>query len=83
MKKIEHTVGIDVQENGHIVLRTEAEEIPTVVVQQILDNVVGTVIKITKEKYSEVPQQNTSEKLYKFIALLEFVVLILIAIKLS
>jgi len=82
MEKIEHTVGIDVQENGHIVLKTEAEEIPTVVVQQILDNVVGTVIKITKEKYNEVPQ-NSNEKLYKFIALLEFVVLILIAIKLS
>jgi hypothetical protein len=82
VEKTEHTINIDVQEDGHIVLKTEAEEIPTIIVQQVLDNVVGTVIKITKEKYSNAPQ-HTNERIYKFIALLEFVVLILIAIKLS
>ena len=82
MKEVEHTIGIDVQEDGHIVLKTEAEEIPTIVVQKVLDNVVGTVIKMTKEKYSNAPQ-HTNERIYKFIALLEFVVIVLIAIKLS
>lgn len=82
MKKFEHTIGIDVQENGRIVLETDAKEIPTIVVQKVLDDVIGTVIKMTKEKYSNVTQ-HTNEKIYRFIALLEFVVLILIAIKLS
>lgn len=84
----DHTIGINVEENGHIVLNTTVKEIPTEIVQAILDNVVSNVIDITRKKCAENNSNennhvDNSYKLYRIIAILEFIALILIAFKLS
>ena len=84
MKTKHSTVGIDIKENGQIVLKTDAEEIPTAVVQEILDNVIGTVVNVAREKYKhEEKDRSKYERMYKYIAIFELIIIILIAIKLS
>lgn len=46
----EVVVGLGVEKDGHVVINTNAEELPTDVVQQILDEVICKIVNTSTDK---------------------------------
>ena len=78
-------VGLSVEKDGHIVIQTKAEELPTDVVQQIMDEVIGRIIHLNSDKnLREVIIETRKElKIWRLIAFLATAIMFLVLLKMK
>lgn len=78
-------VGLSIEKDGHVVIQTKAEELPTDVVQQIMDEVIGRIIHLNSDKnLREVIIETRKElKVWRLIALLATAMMFLILLKMK
>ena len=78
-------VGLSVEKDGHVVIQTKAEELPTDVVQQIMDEVIGRIIHLNSDKnLREVIIETRKElKIWRLIAFLATAIMFLVLLKMK
>lgn len=75
-------VAIGIEENGHIKLETEAEQLPKEIVQEVLDSVVTKILSTIKpsnviESYNEAVKESN---MWRFIAIAQLIIFCIIII---
>ena len=78
-------VGLSVEKDGHVVIQTKAEELPTDVVQQIMDEVIGRIIHLNSDKnLREIIIETRKElKIWRLIAFLATTIMFLVLLKMK
>ena len=78
-------VSLGIEKDGHVVIQTEAEELPTDVVQQIMDEVIGRIIHLNSDKnLREVIIETRKElKIWRLIAFLATTIMFLVLLKMK
>ena len=78
-------VGLSVEKDGHVVIQTKAEELPTDVVQQIMDEVIGRIIHLNSDKnLREVIIETRKElRVWRLIAFLATTMMFLVLLKMK
>ena len=78
-------VGLSVEKDGHVVIQTKAEELPTDVVQQIMGEVIGRIIHLNSDKnLREVIIETRKElKIWRLIAFLATAIMFLVLLKMK
>ena len=78
-------VGLSVEKDGHVVIQTKAEELPTDVVQQIMDEVIGRIIHLNSNKnlLEEVIETRKELKIWRLIAFLATAIMFLVLLKMK
>lgn len=78
-------VGLSVEKDGHVVIQTKAEELPTDVVQQIMDEVIGRIIHLNSNKnlLEEIIETRKELKIWRLIAFLATAIMFLVLLKMK
>lgn len=78
-------VGLSVEKDGHVVIQTKAEELPTDVVQQIMDEVIGRIIHLNSDKIllKEIIETKKELRVWRLIAFLATVMMFLVLLKMK
>ena len=78
-------VGLSVEKDGHVVIQTKAEELPTDVVQQIMDEVIGRIIHLNSDKHllEEIIETKKELRIWRLIAFLETAMMFLVLLKMK
>ena len=78
-------VGLSVEKDGHVVIQTKAEELPTDVVQQIMDEVIGRIIHLNSDKnLREIIIETRKElRIWRLIAFLTTAIMFLVLLKMK
>lgn len=78
-------VGLSVEKDGHVVIQTKAEELPTDVVQQIMDEVIGRIIHLNSNKnlLEEIIETRKELKVWRLIAFLATAMMFLVLLKMK
>lgn len=78
-------VGLSVEKDGHVVIQTKAEELPTDVVQQIMDEVISRIIHLNSNKnlLEEIIETRKELKVWRLIAFLATAIMFLVLLKMK
>ena len=78
-------VGLSVEKDGHVVIQTKAEELPTDGVHKIMDEVIGRIIHLNSDKnLREVIIETRKElKVWRLIAFLATAMMFLVLLKMK
>lgn len=78
-------VGLSVEKDGHVVIQTKAEELPTDVVQQIMDEVIGRIIRLNSDKklLEEIIETRKELRVWRLIAFLVTAMMFLVLLKMK
>ena len=78
-------VSLGIEKDGHIVIQTEAEELPTDVVQQIMDEVIGRIIHLNSDKHllEEIIETKKELRIWRLIAFLATAMMFLVLLKMK
>lgn len=77
-------VKVKVAEDGRIVIKTRAKELPTKVVQELIDNIVGNVVFMFNRKEKETPTRTKKELIFwQVVAIVELITLFIAILKLK
>lgn len=81
----EIVVGLGVEADGHVVINTEASEIPTEVVQQIMDEVICRIIATNTDKNlrEEVIETRRELRTWKILAIFAIVMMFIMILKMK
>ena len=76
-------VGVGVEKNGHVIIQTEEEMLPTEVMQQILDNVIAKIIHMNGDKslINELAEKNRECNTWRWIAILQLGIFVICILK--
>ena len=78
-------VDLSVEKDGHVVIQTKAEELPTDVVQQIMDEVIGRIIHLNSDKnlLEKIIETRKELRVWRLIALLATAMMFLVLLKMK
>lgn len=78
-------VGLGVEKDGHVVINTDAEEIPTEVVQQIMDEVICKIIAMNTDKNlrEEVMDLRKEVRIWKILAIFAIAMMFITLLKMK
>lgn len=78
-------VGLSVEKDGHVVIQTKAEELPTDVVQQIMDEVISRIIHLNSDKtlLEKIIETRKELKVWRLIAFLATAMMFLVLLKMK
>lgn len=78
-------VGLGIEKDGHVVIQTEAEELPTDVVQQIMDEVIGRIIHLNSDKNlrEEIIETRKELRVWRLIAFLATAIMFITLFKMK
>lgn len=78
-------VSLGIEKDGHVVIQTKAEELPTDVVQQIMDEVIGRIIHLNSDKtlLEEIIETRKELKVWRLIAFLATAMMFLVLLKMK
>ena len=82
IKKVD--VKVKVEDDGHIVLKTKEKELPTKVVQEIIDEIVGAVIFMSNKKQEkELPINKIELLIWQVFAITEMLAILILVLKIK